>query len=62
MLTQKQLKILENIVNLGRKCDQFLYTQKQAEHYMEGATTALQSLQSEVKISGQPCSHISLIY
>ncbi len=47
--TQKQLKILEKNINLGRNCDQFLYTKLKAEHYTEGATTALQTLHSEVK-------------
>ncbi len=47
--TQKQLKILEENINLGRNCDQVLYTKIQAEHYIEGVLASLQALHSEVK-------------
>ncbi len=46
---QRQLQILEKNMNLGRKCDQYLYTKVQAEHFIEGINVALLTLHSNVK-------------
>ncbi len=46
---QGQLRVLENNMNLGRKCDQYLFTKVQAEHFIEGINVALLTLHSNVK-------------
>ncbi len=47
---QDQLRILEANMNLGRKCDQCLFTKIQAEHYIEGINVALMTLHSNIKM------------
>ena len=47
--TQKQLRVLEKNMNLGRSCDQFLNTKEQAEHYFAGVMASLQTIHAEVE-------------
>ncbi len=46
---QNLLKVLEFNMNLGRKCDQYLFAKLQAEHYIEGINVALMTLHANIK-------------
>ncbi len=46
---QGQLKILKENMNVGRKCDQNLFTKVQAEHFIERINVALLTHHSNVK-------------
>ena len=47
--SQTQLKIMEHNIHMGRKCDQFLFTKVQAEHYIGGINVALTTLHANTK-------------
>ncbi len=50
-LMQDQFEVLENNMNLGRNSDEFLFTEIQAEHYIEGINVAVVIFPASSKIS-----------